>query len=103
MLQLVTFFLGPVGRYVGIGILILGVLGYARESGRRAAAAACTIKLQSLDGQWRRQIEEANKEASDRVKAALAEADRISPTPELPADIVRLCRAEPAGCRDRPD
>lgn len=97
----ITFLTGPLGRYALIGLAMFACVAWIRNDARREVVAACTIKLETLDQQWRSQIEAANKEANDRVALAITEAQQTADAPTAPAELVRLCKSEPAGCRAR--
>lgn len=64
---------------------------------RAEERAACTVKVERTLADMAAQLSEA---ARLRSAAAREAADAVTPTPETPAEIAKLC-AKSASCRDR--
>lgn len=94
-----AFLAGPLGRYALVGVALFAGVAWIRHDARQGVIEACKVKLETVDRQWRSQVEAVNKEASDRVALAVAESQATPDSPAAPAELERLCRSEPAGCR----
>ncbi len=97
LMPILTWFIGPIGRYVAIaGICFL--FGFWKgwsmgHAGKEAAVAARDIE-------WQAKINAANEEAEKRIKAAEEAANALRATPVDRTELVRLCNTD-AYCRDR--
>jgi hypothetical protein len=93
--------IGPRAILAAIGFALIAFLAAALFFAGVEHERGNTI---ALDAQWRLKLETANHEAENeanrRVQEAAEAASRVAPAGPTPADVDRLCKADPA-CRDK--
>ena len=98
--SLIAVFVGTdIGSKITIGLAcVLGgfVWGFSHEHAVKTREVAAVS--QARDAEWSKTIAKANQAAEQRIQEALDAARKVSSTPVAPADLAKLCAAEPS-CR----
>jgi hypothetical protein len=93
--------IGGNGLVVAVAFGLIAAWGYHKLTVNFAYSSGKAEGGQIVASQYERQISTVNTEASARASDALATAQSEPDAPSARDELVRLCRAEPAGCRTR--